>query len=236
MTNDQTEIRYPRLIKRIQAALIDSFIFVFFLYGFSSVLIDIEIYGGFKAASFALAIMILEPVLVWKTGGTIGHHSLGLRIQHKQTGRNLSLMLAVVRFLIKLPLGLVSFFFVLLTKRRQAIHDILVNSLVTIKNPGERGHLEGESERVFYNPAFKYPKWYRRIVVMVFYLVASFILFAIILPFFFSEACLLRNVCTPAENMFESIIGVAMLGVFGLVIYLGWSGRLFGARRHSRTE
>ena len=143
----QQELRYPRLYRRIQAAIIDSTIFLVILLGAGMILAPIEIHGGFKFGGVAILLFILEPGLVSITGGTIGHHLRGLRIQDHWYGTNLNIFRATIRFLVKFLLGWLSFVFILLTKKHQAIHDKISGSVVVLRDPAKVPEFEALSER-----------------------------------------------------------------------------------------
>jgi uncharacterized RDD family membrane protein YckC len=143
----QQELRYPRLYRRIQAAIIDSTIFLVILFGAGMILAPIEIHGGFKFGGVAILLFFMEPGLVSITGGTIGHHLRGLRIQRRWDGTNLNIFRATIRFLVKFLLGWLSFLFILQTKKHQAIHDLISGSVVVLKDPAKVPKFEALSER-----------------------------------------------------------------------------------------
>ena len=73
----QQELRYPRLYRRIQAAIIDGIIVMVTFFGAAMILASYDIHAGFKFSGVAILIIIIEPGLVSITGGTIGHHLRG---------------------------------------------------------------------------------------------------------------------------------------------------------------
>jgi len=130
-----SDVKYPRLIRRIQAVLIDSVVTPITAIGllYLSSVLGLED-GKIKAGILVLAIFVLEPVLVSATGATIGHRLIKLRIRRSGEDRNLSIFLATIRFVIKILLGTLSLIIIVSTKKHQAIHDILTDSIVVHKS------------------------------------------------------------------------------------------------------
>jgi uncharacterized RDD family membrane protein YckC len=81
------------------------------------------------------AMFLYEPVLVWRLGGTLGHRAMNLQVVDNRTQGNISLPKSIARFAVKGLLGILSFFTMSFSRRHQAIHDILTNSSVRIRNP-----------------------------------------------------------------------------------------------------
>lgn len=225
------DIRYPRLANRLQAALIDAVIFIALFFGLVMILANFHFYGGLKAALFALVFLILEPGLVCATGGTIGHHALGLKIQDKHTGGHLNPFYACVRFVLKYVVGWISFTFVLVTKQHQAVHDILSGSVVTIRNPIVNEGLVGQPEREIYLAEYKYPARSQRVLIILLYLVVTLSLLSVLLTYPLSDACMNQNKCTPTDGLIEVVGSLVNLAVMVGILFFGWTGRLFGAKR-----
>ena len=143
----QQELRYPRLYRRIQAAIIDSNIYLATIIGAGLILAPYEIHGGFKFSGVVILLIIMDPGLVSITGGTIGHHLRRLRIQDHKHGTNLDIFRATIRFLVKILFGLLSFVFILATKRYQAFHDIISGSVVVLRDSTKVPEYEAVSER-----------------------------------------------------------------------------------------
>lgn len=235
MSSPESDIRYPRLIRRVQASLFDAVILLSVFFGLGLAFASFEFPGELKAVIFALVVLMLEPGLVSMTGGTIGHHLLGLKIQNRQSGNKLNPVMALVRFLLKSLLGWLSFAFILVTKQRQAIHDKLSGSIVVVRNPtGEEG--AGElAEREIYLAEYTYPGWFRRVIVIVLYLIIGFLALVVLYVMVLSGACFSEGHCTPLEGLMR-IVSLTFLPVYGaIVLFYGWRGRLFGARRRLRS-
>jgi len=83
--------------------------------------------------SWWLVLLLYEPMLVWRLGGTIGHRVMNLQVVDNRTRSNVSLLKALARYLVKVFLGVFSFFTMSFTRRHQAFHDLVTNSSVRIR-------------------------------------------------------------------------------------------------------
>ncbi len=86
------------------------------------------------AIGWWLALFLYEPIFVWRLGGTIGHRAMNLQVVDNGTEGPVSLPKALARFCLKALLGILSFFTMSFTRRHQAVHDILTNSSVRIRD------------------------------------------------------------------------------------------------------
>jgi uncharacterized RDD family membrane protein YckC len=82
-----------------------------------------------------LLLFLYEPLFVWRFGGTVGHRAMNLRVVDNHTRTNVSLIKALARYLVKVILGVFSFFTMNFTRRHQALHDLITNSSVRIHDP-----------------------------------------------------------------------------------------------------
>ena len=170
---DTIMFTYPRLLRRVQAVLIDSILIPI------AFMLTLLLVGQFevesiyiKAAALFLPIFILEPVMVAISGGTIGHHMLGIQVQSSNSGKNLNILLALLRFVIKTFLGWLSLIFVLITKRHQAIHDLLSMSVV-INKSDNLPSAEALPERSNQEDGYKYPPRFLRLFMIVLYILLN---------------------------------------------------------------
>ena len=235
MTDSKSELRYPRLYRRIQAAIIDSIILTAVFFITASTVTPLEIHGALKAAIVVVLIFILEPGLVSTKGGTIGHQLLGLRIQNKETGGKLNILFALIRFIFKSILGLPSFIFVLVTRRHQAIHDFVSSSVVVIKNPTGAHEFAEQKEREVYHQKYEYPAWYLRITIIFIYGLIAYLLLSAIAQVLVSDDCIFNDRCSSLVYVYLSVIGLIWIATTAVILVYGWTGRLYGARRKARN-
>jgi len=228
------QVSYPRLLRRVQAVLIDSLILPIVLL---SVIMLVGISGSdaiwLKVLALCLPILVLEPGMVAFTGGTPGHHFLGIRVRKNATNQNINFIQASVRFVTKLLLGWISLIIVLTSKRHQAIHDLVVNSIVVNSHPETLPLGESLRERVVEEVGYRYPSRIRRAVIVVIYLLAAFFIINLQSSLFVSDLCIYSDRCSAVEAGLIQITGGVWLLSIGLIVVFGWKARLYGCRRKS---
>jgi uncharacterized RDD family membrane protein YckC len=125
-------INYADLMDRVKAAVADSLVSVCLLFLTSSLLSDIENVPDYvRILSFIAIVGLYEPLFVSLFGGTIGHYANGLRVKRaSNVKKNILFPLAVIRFGVKVFLGIISLFTVSSNSESKAIHDSIVGSIV----------------------------------------------------------------------------------------------------------
>lgn len=231
MTEEIESPRYPRVYLRIRAALIDSVILAAAFFGSAMTLASIDVGGGFKFLIIAFLIFVLEPFLVSYSGSSIGHRLCGIKVQDRYSGKNINIVLAVIRFFAKSMLGLYSFVLVVFTRRHQALHDVLTRSVVVFRYPDQVSEMEYLHERDTEVEGFVYPAKWRRILIILLYGFVSTILFNFLLFLLLSARCIESSICTSVEDGIVTLLSVTWLVCLVLIVVLGWKCRLFGARR-----
>jgi uncharacterized RDD family membrane protein YckC len=127
---------FPSLLSRVKAVVID-FIVILMIFSIASVVIDKmgEVPTWIRVAIFVFCIYIYDPLLIALSGGTIGHHFLGIRVKKvNQPNKNISVPQASIRFITKFTLGWLSFLTVTGSPRKRAIHDMASGSIVLFKS------------------------------------------------------------------------------------------------------
>jgi len=125
-------INYAGIMDRIKATVADSLVSVGFLFLTSSLLSDIENLPTYiRMLAFVSIFGLYEPVFVSLFGGTIGHYMNGLRVKRgSNVNKNVIFPFAVIRFAVKVFLGIISLFTMSSNSESKAIHDSIVNSIV----------------------------------------------------------------------------------------------------------
>lgn len=227
---------YPRLIRRVQASLVDS---VLLPVGVVLSLIlgeSLGVISGYgKVLLVVLPIFLLDPALVSLTGGTIGHHLLKIRVATRDSCHNINLIAATIRFLVKVLLGWVSLIFVLTTSRHQAVHDLLARSVVLHKDSASLPAHEVLSERTQETHLFVYPPPWRRALIIALYWILVTIVIWIVNYLALSTVCLEKHQCTTIDYLLNISLNIAWLIGLGWATVLGWNGRLLGCRRRLRS-
>lgn len=122
--------RYPGILRRYPATLIDAMFVLFLFVIFTSVL---QGDGEFDLATRLLAgcflLFIYEPLLTSRLC-TIGQKIMGIRVRRADTGERISIPYACIRIAVKLLLCAVSFFSIPVTRKRRGLHDFAAGSVV----------------------------------------------------------------------------------------------------------
>src|SRR5690606_12325040 len=122
---------YPTLLERVKALTVDNAIVIALVFVVSMALLPIEnAPNSVRVVCFAL-ILLYAPLLTAFWGGTIGHKIFRLGVKREENEeRNISLPLAIVRYIAKIVLGWISLVAVSLSPRGRAIHDQLTGSIL----------------------------------------------------------------------------------------------------------
>jgi uncharacterized RDD family membrane protein YckC len=230
-------VSYPRLIKRVRAVLIDSVVVpiaavVSLMVGYAAGITELWA----RVVLVAVPILIMEPGLVAWTGGTIGHHLVGVKVLKADGIHRLNFFAATLRAIVKFILGWFSLIFVLTTARHQAIHDLVVNSIVVHSDVSGLPSYEVLPERQVESNQYTYPAKWRRVLFIVMYWALCTIALIVFLALLSSENCSRFNRCTTSEVLASIVIQVVWLLTTGGLIVLGWSGRLPGAKRSAKMS
>jgi uncharacterized RDD family membrane protein YckC len=224
------QVRYATFTRRFRALVIDDAIIaglciaVFFLG---------DAFRGVAGATHVtwllmLAVLLLyEPLLITRRGATAGHSMARIQVVDATTGRWPSFGRAFVRYLVKLVLGVASFFTMALSRRHQAVHDMITHTTVQVApTAAVEFHVERADE-----PDIVMPSRVRRFAVIVVYLVGVFIVYGLSVSIADSTGCVRDQRCSAGTWVALRVIGWAWLALSGATIIAGWRGMLVGARR-----
>ena len=130
---------YPGVAIRVKAVVSDSVIMLILIiivtYAFS---VFENVPDNARIIAFIFIFFLYDPLFTSVFGGTIGHMMFGLRVKReKNQMKNILFPLAIIRFLVKVSLGWISLLTVSGNKKRKAIHDYLVGSVVVFKGMNE---------------------------------------------------------------------------------------------------
>ncbi|MGL9622220.1 RDD family protein [Bradyrhizobium sp. U531] len=230
-----SEPRYARFSRRFKAVLLDWMLAMALLFGALAVASNVASDGLSRTLGIAVVVILLlyEPVLVWRIGGTLGHVWTNLRVVDDRGG-NVSFAKALARFAVKGVLGWYSFVIMAATRRNQAVHDLLTHSTVQIRDPAKATPGQFITERREDDVAM--PSRLRRLFVTLVYLALGVLLYFGVLAVLvragvLSRACLNNDICNGSDRIVDTAAAVAFLLMIALVIGMGWRGRLLGARR-----
>lgn len=223
--------RYPRFLRRLQAVMIDSIILVSLVMGSLIIAASFGVTGRDAAILIVVMTLLWEPLCISITGGTIGHHLIGLRVVNRSNGKNLNLFASMIRFIVKFLLGNVSIAFVFITQYHQAIHDGLARSVVLVKHPETKPNYECLPARQLESSNYSYPPVWRRSSMIVLYNIALILLIGTATGLLLPAECLVYGSCTVEQNAMLTAWQLLWMVAVVAIIVLCWKGRLFGCRR-----
>jgi uncharacterized RDD family membrane protein YckC len=229
---------YARFTRRLQAVLVDVIIFMLIFAGALVIAVSLKSDNVARVLGFTVVAtwLLYEPILVSTTGGTLGHLLYNLRVVD-DNGGNVGFGKAVIRVVIKTVLGWYSFITMALTRRHQAVHDLLTKSTVQIRDLGKAQPHHFSARRAQLTPP-GVPSVARRLVVIACYLLACFVLFTAALPALaaagaVSMQCIDGRPCSGSELLILSVLWLGWAGTSLLAVVRAWQGRMWGARASS---
>jgi uncharacterized RDD family membrane protein YckC len=124
----------PTIKTRYFSMLIDVLVLVLLALGISMLFDTIgEVPGFVRGIVFGLVMFCYEPILV-TFGSTIGQLFLNIRVRSfKNPDNKVAFLMVVIRFVVKVLLGWLSFITVTFNINRRAIHDFISGSIVISK-------------------------------------------------------------------------------------------------------
>ena len=126
--------RYPTILRRYMATIIDwmliFFVFIASAYIFSQ---ENEISRVLQIVITLLVLFVYEPLCTSKLC-TLGQKVMGVRVRDNISYEHISIPQAYLRIIVKIYLGIISFFTILFTERKRAIHDFAAGSVVIYSN------------------------------------------------------------------------------------------------------
>jgi len=123
---------YPGVFDRVKAIMTDSIVIVVFMFIASYVFSLFESVPDYaRIIAFVFIFLLYDPLFTSTFGGTIGHMLLGIRVKRESNEqKNILFPLAILRYIVKAFLGVISLLTVTGNEKKKAIHDYLVGSVV----------------------------------------------------------------------------------------------------------
>ena len=121
----------PTIKTRYFSMLIDVVVILMLALGITSLLEEIgQVPDYVRGILFVIVVILYEPILV-TFGNTIGQLLLNIRVrQFNNPGKKLAFPIVLLRFIVKLFLGWLSFITVTFNLNRRAIHDFASGSIM----------------------------------------------------------------------------------------------------------
>jgi len=227
---------YARLARRLKAIVLDTILYALLFYAGAMVIHALadsdDVRQGLWLALIA-ALLLYEPVLVAALGGTVGHILTNLRVVDDRTGGNPGFVKAVVRGIVKLLLGWFSFASMTLTRRNQALHDVLTRTTVQIRDPAKAAAHHSVAERDPAPATIGLPPRWRRVVVIAVYVFAGYVVLSMLSVALVSDDCALRDRCSTGEGWMSFALSIVWIVSAIMCAIHGWQGRLWGCRRRA---
>jgi uncharacterized RDD family membrane protein YckC len=127
-TNQQV---FPPLIKRFQSLIIDQVFIIICIFIIGQFLSDTEDNGALRGLLFFGLFFFYEPVSI-AFGCSLGNYLTGIRVRKfGAEEERINILYSYLRFIVKLLLGIISFFTVTTNKQKRAIHDLAAGSVMT---------------------------------------------------------------------------------------------------------
>ena len=124
----------PIIADRIKSALIDSVVLVGLMFTAYYALSFFGIESGVVKGILFVLVFLYEPIMV-SFSQTIGQRFIGIRVVEQKTEENVALrsiglFRSILRYIVKLILGVLSLVTINFDEQSRAIHDKLVRSIV----------------------------------------------------------------------------------------------------------
>jgi uncharacterized RDD family membrane protein YckC len=131
---------YPSVTDRVKAIVADWGIILVFIFIITFIFSLFEkVPDNARFFAFIFIFCLYDPIFTSLFGGTIGHMMNGIRVRKENNeNENITFLSAIVRFAIKITLGGISLLTVTGNKKRKAIHDFAVQSVVICYNQNNK--------------------------------------------------------------------------------------------------
>ncbi len=139
---------YPGLFLRVKSTVIDSIIIVIFMVITTDIFSNFENVPNYiRGIAFVFIFLLYDPLMVSFFGGTIGHKINFIKVQHESKDSNISLLSAIIRYIVKTTLGWFSLLTISARDDRKAIHDSIAKTIVVFeKKRNANTHSQGTKE------------------------------------------------------------------------------------------
>lgn len=124
--------KYPDLITRVKAAFFDGIFLVILMFALAVTLDKVAMEDiMIRKVGFVFIFFLYDPIMTAFFGGTLGHLVNGLRVRSEfDENRNINIFMALIRYVVKVSLGFISFFYITSNEKGKAIHDLVAKSVV----------------------------------------------------------------------------------------------------------
>jgi uncharacterized RDD family membrane protein YckC len=132
--NPPEAAEYPSLSDRVQSTFIDSIFILMMMFVFASILDKYENPPDWIRIVLFFGLWAIYEPLCTTLGFTIGNYIKGIRVrQYSNTKKRINFFQALLRYIIKILLGWISFLTIHMTTEKRAIHDMAAGSVMIMK-------------------------------------------------------------------------------------------------------
>lgn len=125
------EEKYPLLGDRIQSTFIDMFLIIIMMFVFSGILDKFDNVPDWVRIVLFVGLFIAYEPLCTTLGFTVGNYIKGIRVRRfSDTTKRINIFQAIIRYIIKVLLGWISFLTINSNPKRRAIHDMAAASVM----------------------------------------------------------------------------------------------------------
>ncbi len=130
LENDNQTI-YPLLGDRVQSTFIDTILMIVLMFMFSSILDNYETAPDWVRMVLFIGIWSVYEPASTSLGCTLGNYIKNIRVrQHDDTAKRINFFRALLRYVVKILLGWISFLTIHSNAKRRAIHDLAAGSVM----------------------------------------------------------------------------------------------------------
>lgn len=123
--------KYPLLTERIQSTLIDTVLIIVLMFVFANLLDNMNNPPDWIRIVMFVSIWLIYEPLCTSLGFTLGNYIKGIRVRNEsKPEKNINIFQALLRYIIKVLLGWLSFLTIGSDSKRRAIHDLAAGSVM----------------------------------------------------------------------------------------------------------
>lgn len=129
-----TATSYPLLTERVQSTFIDTIFIIIMMFVFSTILDRYENVPDWLRIILFIGLWIIYEPVCTALGCTLGNYIKDIRVRkHNENTERINIFQALVRYVLKVALGWISFLTIHNNKERRAIHDLVAGSVMIKK-------------------------------------------------------------------------------------------------------
>lgn len=124
-------MKYPLLLRRVQASILDLLVLLISMFGASSLFDRFDTVPDQVTALTMLILFVLYEPMCTTLGATLGQYIIGIRVRKSDhPDKTINFFQAMLRYVLKITLGWLSFITIHFDQQRKAIHDIASGSVM----------------------------------------------------------------------------------------------------------